>query len=150
MALCIYASPEVLEGGNLPKDYTCDGTGSTLPLSWNNVPASTKSFAIIMSHIPNEKETAHWYLELYNIPSNVSSISKNNTNIGTNGGNSVNKNMAYAPPCSKGPGSKKYTYTVYALSDMLSISGSITRDKLLSAMKNITLGSGELNVIYSR
>jgi phosphatidylethanolamine-binding protein (PEBP) family uncharacterized protein len=45
-------SSAVTEGGTLPKEFTCDGSSATLPLAWSGVPEGTKSFALIMHHIP--------------------------------------------------------------------------------------------------
>ena len=42
------SSPEVIEGGALPAEYTCDGVSATLPLTWLGAPPETKSFAVIM------------------------------------------------------------------------------------------------------
>jgi Raf kinase inhibitor-like YbhB/YbcL family protein len=146
------SSPAVAEGGALPKEFTCDGSSATLPLSWSGVPDGTKSFAVIMHHIPGPNDS-HWYWVLYNIPANVTSLEKNSTGIGMLGNNSVNGNTVYAPPCSKGPGEKIYTYTVYALSaePQLSVPASdVSRDLLLEAIKDITLVSATLNVTYTR
>ena len=146
------SSSEVTEGGALPKEFTCDGTSATLPLSWSGVPEKTKSFAVIMHHIPGPWDS-HWYWVLYNIPANVTSLQKNSAGIGTLGNNSVNGKTEYAPPCSKGPGEKLYTYTVYALSAEPQFSvpaKEVSRDVLLDAIKDITLASAALNVTYSR
>jgi Raf kinase inhibitor-like YbhB/YbcL family protein len=145
-------SSEVKEGGALPKEFTCDGSSATLPLSWSGAPEGTKSFAVVMHHIPGPGDS-HWYWVVYNIPANVTSFEKNMTGIGTLGNNSVNGETRYAPPCSKGPGEKIYTYTVYALSaePQLSVpANEVTRDVLLDAIKDITLASAELNVTYTR
>lgn len=145
-------SSEVTEGGALPKEFTCDGVSATLPLSWNDAPEGTKSFAVVMHHIPGPGDS-HWYWVVYNIPADVTSLEKNVTGIGTLGNNSVNGETKYAPPCSKGPGEKVYTYTVYALSAEPQISipaNEVTRDVLLNAIKNITLASAALNVTYTR
>ncbi len=145
-------SPDVTEGGALPKEFTCDGSSATLPLSWSGVPEGTKSFAVIMHHIPGPGDS-HWYWVLYNIPANVTKLEKNTSGIGTLGNNSVNGETKYAPPCSKGPGEKLYTYTVYALSaePTLSVPASeVSRDVLLGAIKDITLASATLNVTYTR
>ncbi|MFZ5833336.1 MAG: PEBP family protein, partial [Planctomycetota bacterium] len=94
-----------------------------------------------------------WYWVLYNIPATVTSLSKNAQGIGTAGNNSVNKVLGYAPPHSKGPGEKKYTLTVYALSAPPKISvphGEVSREVLLSAMKGLVLASTELNVVHTR
>ncbi len=90
---------------------------------------------------------------VYDIPADLTSLPKNSIGIGTLGTNSVNDRTEYAPPCSKGPGEKIYTYTVYALSaqPQLSVPASqVTRDVLLEAIQNITLASAELNVTYTR
>ena len=146
------SSSEVTEGGALPKEFTCDGSSATLPLSWSGVPENTKSFAVIMHHIPGSGDS-HWYWVLYNIPANITNLEKNSTGIGTLGNNSVNGKTEYAPPCSKGPGEKLYTYTIYALSAEPQISTSdsdVSRDVLLDTIKDITLASAALNVTYAR
>ncbi len=145
-------STDVTEGGRLAVEYTCDGDGSTLPLAWSGAPAETKSFAVIMSHNAPEG-VVHWYWVLYNIPVDVTSLPKNVSGVGTLGNNINNGLVEYSPPCSKGPGDKTYTYTVYALTGEPKISvpaEQVTRDVLLAAIKDITLASAELNVVYGR
>jgi phosphatidylethanolamine-binding protein (PEBP) family uncharacterized protein len=145
-------SPEVVEGGTLPADYTCDGSNSTLPLAWSSAPEGTASYAVVMHHVdPEGLVKVYWVL--YDIPADITSLAKNTSGIGTLGLNTLNDQQAYAAPCSQGPGDKTYTYTVYALSaePQFSVPASqVTREVLLAAMQGITLDSAELNVIYSR
>jgi len=148
----VLTSPIVAEGGDLPAEYTCDGNSATLPLEWSDAPAKTKSFAVIMHHIAGP-EDIHWYWVVYNIPANVTGLPKNSTGVGALGNNSVNGRTEYAPPCSKGPGPKTYTYTVYALSAQPRFSvpaAQVNREVLLNAIQDITLASAELHVTYSR
>ena len=148
----VLTSPEVVEGGMLPMEYTCDGNSATLPLEWSGVPVGTKSLALVMYTIPDPNES-HWYWVLYNIPPDTRNLVKNITGVGTPGNNSINGRTEYAPPCSKGPGAKKYTYTIYALSAPPQFSVSpdkVCRDVLLSSIKDRTIASAELNVYYSR
>ena len=87
------------------------------------------------------------------IPASVTSLPKNVVGVGTLGTNRVNGKQAYTPPCSKGPGPKEHIYTVYALSaePQFSVPASqVDRVVLLDAIKDITLDSAELHVIYSR
>ena len=145
-------SPDVTDGGNLPMEYTCDGKRASLPLNWSSAPTGTKSYAIIMHHVASPTDI-HWYWVMYDIPPDVTSLVKNSSGVGLLGINSVNKKNEYTPPCSKGPGPKMYTYTVYALSEDPSFSvpaTGINRDVLLEAIQNITLDSAELHVSYSR
>ena len=94
-----------------------------------------------------------WYWTLYNIPASVTNLPKNVKDIGTLGNNSVNGQVGYAPPHSKGPGQKTYVLTVYALSAPMQISmppAEVNREVLLAAMKNHILASAELKVVYDR
>jgi hypothetical protein len=99
------ASPDIKPDSLLPKEYTCDGESTTLPLEWSGFPKNTKSFALIMHHEASPTDI-HWYWVLYNIPSSVLSLPKNVAGIGTLGNNSVNGKKEYAPPCSQVPGLK--------------------------------------------
>ncbi len=145
------ASTDAVDGGSLPIEFTCDGSGSTLPLAWSGAPDETQNYAVIMHH--EAPDGIHWYWVLYNIPADVTSLPKDVSGVGTLGNNINNGLAEYSPPCSKGPGDKTYTYTVYALSAEPQISvpaKQVTRDVLLTAIQNITLASADMNVIYAR
>jgi gluconolactonase len=146
------SSPEIVEGGTLPVEYTCDGASATLPLTWSGAPAETVSFAVVMHHVASPDDV-HWYWVLYDIPADVTSLAKNSSGIGTLGNNSVNGKTEYAPPCSKGPGEKMYTYTIYALSAQPQNTVpavQVSRAVLLDVIQDITLASAELQVTYTR
>lgn len=145
-------SSAVTEGGQLPKEYTCDGTSLSPPIQWSKAPAGTEGFAVIMHHLPGPG-AQHWYWLVYNIPPTVSSLAAGETTIGIIGGNNHDSDAHYAPPCSKGPGPKRYSITVYALSGQPDIKGppvSVTRDSLLAAIKPLTIDHARLNFIYTR
>lgn len=148
----VLTSPDLDASGRLPTEYTCDGASSTLALNWSGAPTGTQGYAVTMHHVAGP-EDIHWYWEVYDIPASVTSLPKNMTGIGQLGNNSVNGQLAYTPPCSKGPGDKTYTYTVYALSAQPQLSvpaAEVDRDTLLAAIKDITLASAELPVVYAR
>ncbi len=146
------ASPDLPADGRLPIEYTCDGDGSTLALTWSGMPAETQSYAVIMHHVA-APDDIHWYWVLYDIPADVTSLPKNVSGIGTLGNNINNDLVEYSPPCSQGPGDKEYIYTVYALSAQPQISvpaSEVNRAALLATIENITLASAELHVVYAR
>ncbi|MFZ4574411.1 MAG: YHYH protein [Phycisphaerales bacterium] len=147
--------------GKLPAEFTCDGASISPPLAWAKAPEGTKSFAVTMHHIPGPPrpgdkagEDKHVYLVLYNIPAETLSLDKGDAKVGIRGINTVNRRAEYAPPCSKGPGDKKYTLTVYALSKEPTITPAdkrgATMDELLAAIKETTLGTATLDVTYAR
>ena len=146
------SSPEIGSDSLLPAEYTCDGKSATLPLEWKGFPENTDCFAIIMHHEASPTDI-HWYWVVFNIPLSVNSLPENMTGIGTLGNNSVNGNVVYSPPCSQGPGVKKYIFTVYALSSSPNLSvpnSEVSREVLLDAIKDITIESTTLPVKYSR
>ncbi|MEI8063937.1 MAG: YbhB/YbcL family Raf kinase inhibitor-like protein [Verrucomicrobiota bacterium] len=147
----VLRSPAVVDGGQLPTEYTGDGASATLPLEWSGAPAGTKSYAVIMHHMAPDK--IKWYWLLYDIPASVNRLPKNVKGVGTLGNNSVNGKTEYAPPHSKGPGTKTYIYTVYALAAPPQIAvppAEVSREVLLAAMRDLVIGSAELSVDYTR
>ena len=146
------ASPDLPADGRLPAEYTCDGAASTLALDWSGAPAGTVGYVVTMHHVAPDN-AIHFYWEVYDLPSSVTSLEKNVSGRGALGTNSVNGRNEYTPPCSKGPGDKEYIYTVYALSAQPQIptpASQIDRAAVLAAIKDITLASAELHVIYAR
>ena len=138
--------------GILPAKYTCDGASISPPIAWKDAPTGTKSFAVIMHHIPPTGDT-HVYMLVYNIPNTVSDLAEKTVNVGLFGVNTVNGKTEYTSPCSQGPGAKLYVMTVYALSaePVLGVAQSkVTRDILLAAISKTTLGTAVINVNYSR
>lgn len=150
-------SPDFENGGNLPKDFTCDGKGISPAFTWSTVPAATQSLALIMDTVPGPLRPGevdigkHFYLTIFNIPKSVTSIAAGATNIGTLGQNFQGKVLGYTPPCSQGPGAKKYSISLYALNSKLTISAQeATESALLSAMAGKVISTATLDVYYSR
>lgn len=139
----------MVDGGVLPITYTCDGDSINPALSWRGAPDNTAAYAIIMHH--KAPEGPHWYWTLYNIKANTTHVNAGET-VGEIGTNSVNDLTQYAPPCSKGPGEKVYTFSIYALSKTVDLSATkkVDQPTLLAAIKDITLDSANLTVHYAR
>jgi phosphatidylethanolamine-binding protein (PEBP) family uncharacterized protein len=141
-----------MASGVMPADFTCDGASTSPPLAWSGAPAGTVGYAVVMHHVPGPGDT-HWYWVLYDIPATVDHIDADATppaaKVGTN---SVNRNLAYAPPCSKGPGAKVYTLTVYALSGQpkLADPSAVSRDVLLASLNGLVLAEAHIDVTYTR
>ena len=148
----VLTSPDVSDGGNLPADYTGDGSGATLPLEWKGAPAGTKSYALIMDHLaPGNEMKSYWVM--WDIPAKVTSLPKNVKGVGRLGVGFKGEE-GYEPPHSQGPGEKTYVLHVYALSAELQPKatgrGGVTREDLLAAMDGKTLAKADLSVVYSR
>lgn len=150
-ATFLLTSPEIEASGRLPADYTGDGSGATLPLVWKGAPAGTESYALVMDHLaPGNVVKSYWVV--WDIPASTTSLPKNVSGVGKLG-RSFRGQVGYEPPHSQGPGDKTYVLTVYALSAPPQIAQEpreVTRDILLTAIKDKVLASASLSVVYAR
>ena len=137
--------------GKIPVKYTCMGTDISPPLTWQGVPAGTKSLALIMDDPdapdPNNPKMiwVHWVV--YNIPTDAEGLPEgagaNNLPAGTEQGlNDWNK-IGYGGPCPP-IGRHRYFHKLYALDCLLSGLHKPTKAKLESAMQGHIIESSEL------
>ncbi len=144
-------SPALVEGQPLPDEFNGNGEGATPPLEWKGALEGTKSFALVMDHIDRDN-FLKTYWNLYDIPPTVTSLRKNVKGVGKIGA-TWKRDQAYVPPHSQGGGKQTYTLHVYALSVVPQFDpqdGTITREALLTQIKDNILDSAELNVTYQR
>lgn len=144
-------SPAFASGSKMPLEFTGDGAGVSPPLSWEEAPAKTASFALVMDHITRDGERKVYWV-LWDIPASSRSLPKNSSEIGTTGA-TWKPGEDYVPPRSAGPGEKTYKITLYALSEKpapQARGGKVTRDELLAAIRGKVLDSAEMKVLYER
>lgn len=137
-------------GGLIPQIYTCDGQNISPPLSWENAPANTKSFVLIVDDPDAPVGTwDHWLL--FNIPSTVNSLAENfnSSAAGISLGRNSWGNSSYGGPC---PPDKmhRYFFKLYALDVMLDLKPGATKQAIETAMLNHILATAELMGKYDR
>ena len=136
----------------MPQAFTCDGAKLSMPLSWKNAPTNTKAFVMLMTTLPGDG-TTKWNWIIYNIPAATARLTVNTAGVGVLGAADDGAGNAYAPPCSQGPGAKIYTFTLYAVSDVLAFSqpvNQVTGNVVTDALKSVTLATSVLNMSYTR
>ena len=147
----VLRSAAVTEGGTLPKEFTGEGDGATPPLEWSGAPAGTQSYALIMHHTNHGETMSYWVL--YNIPASVQSLTKGVKGVGTLGISSRSERAGYVPPRSKGPGSRTYVFTLYALSSPPALNlraSEAGHEALLAVIKDKVLASADLSTTHTR
>ena len=137
--------------GYMPEKYVgknpngnCKGENVSLPLSWDNVPANTKSFAIMMvDPVPRAGQGfVHWVA--YDIPADKKGLKEGEANSDTAFGAGKNGagRVGWAGPCPP-PADYPHPYTIALVATDIAPGTSkagMTRDELLAALQGHALG----------
>jgi Raf kinase inhibitor-like YbhB/YbcL family protein len=142
-------------GGSIPAAYTCDGQDKSPPLTWDEPPAGTKSFALIVDDpdAPDPKAPkrvwVHWVL--YNLPANARQMAEAVTKLppGTREGKNDWAKTGYGGPCPP-IGRHRYFFKLFALDQMLPDLGTPTKAELEKAMQGHVLEKVEMIGTYER
>ena len=136
-------------GQSIPAKYSCTGKNLSPALTWNEPPAGTGSFALIVDDPDAPMGTwVHWVL--YNIPANTRSLAEGYApESAVAVGKNSSRNLAYDGPCPPS-GTHRYYFKLYALDSVLSLSPGATKDQLLKAMDGHILAQGELMGTFSK
>lgn len=142
-------------GQSIPAKYACTGKNISPALTWNEPPAGTQSFALIMDDPDAPGGTwVHWML--FNIPADTRGLQEDLPLTGKNVDPNaiyVGKNSwgdtGYGGPCPPS-GTHRYYFRLYALDGTLSLLPGATKQELLREMKDHVLAQGELMGTFSK
>ena len=143
-------------GGTIPRRHTCEGEDVSPDLAWSDVPAGTRSFALIIDDpdAPDPKAPkivwVHWLL--YNLPADARELAQGAATSGLPRGAATGinnfKHNSYGGPCPP-IGRHRYFHKLYALDTMVSAK-SPTKPELEAAMQGHVLASAELVGTYQK
>lgn len=134
----------------VPKQYTCDGSNISPPLSWNNSPAGTKSFVLIMNDPDASAGTwTHWML--FNIPATTLNFPENLQQLpqGTLAGKNSWGHARYEGPCPPDH-EHRYVFNLYALDTQLELKTGSNLAALQKAMQGHVIDTAVLRSRYNR
>lgn len=130
--------------GPIPPAYTCDGDDAQPPLTIKDIPAETKSLALIIED-PDSPSGNFTHFITWNLPPELEEF---NTRTGAEGANDFG-NIGYGGPC-PGSGTHRYVFTLYALDTTIDLPDGSTKPQLKNAMKDHILDQTTLNGTYKR
>lgn len=142
------------EGDTIPDEFTCKGKDISPSLSWEGIPAGTKSISLIMDDPDAPGGTfVHWVL--YNIPGQTLMLPKgipHNKTLadGSMQGMTDFGRAGYGGPCPPPGKPHRYYFKVYALDIKLDLPPGVSKNQLENAMKGHVLARGELMGKYQR
>lgn len=141
-------------GANIPKKYTCDAEDVSPPLTWNDPPAGTQSFALIADDPDAPVGTwVHWVL--YDLPPNARELAEGVAKQeqipnGARQGRNDFRKIGYGGPCPPPGKPHRYFFKLYALNGKLNLQAGATKADVEKAMQGHIVAQGELMGRYGR
>jgi hypothetical protein len=156
MALAL-TSTAFRHDGSIPAVYTCQGKDISVPLAWSDLPAGTRSLALIVDD-PDAPDPAapkrtwvHWVL--YNLPPSAAglpeAVKPQALPKGTLAGRNDWGRTGYGGPCPP-IGRHRYFFKLYALDVVLPDLGEPDKQRLEQAMQGHVLARQELVGTYAK
>lgn len=144
------SSPSFVAGGDIRREFTCDGEDIAPHLMWGGAPEGTKSFALIMDDPDAPRGTfTHWIL--FDIPADRTDLPSGARSqaIGISGRNSRGE-LGYMGPCPPS-GTHRYFFRLFALDvETLGLMAGASRERVEAAMAAHTIRAAELMARYGR
>ena len=140
-------------GSLLPDAHTCKGAGESPEVSWDGIPAGTKSLVLIMDDpdAPNGRFT-HWIV--YNIPPVSGELARAQPNAkvlanGAQQGDTSAGSRGYYPPCPQIGTTHRYIFRLYAV-DMDITQPTADRDSIDWALTGHTIAETKFTTTFTR
>jgi Raf kinase inhibitor-like YbhB/YbcL family protein len=142
------------QGERIPEPYTCNGQNISPPLTWEKIPAGTKSIAVIVDDPDAPRGSfTHWLI--YNLPPDARGLAEQipkerHLPDGSIQGMNDFGRIGYAGPCPPPGRHHRFTITVFAIDIMVDPREAETQAAFRKAIQGHTLAKGELMGIYGR
>jgi Raf kinase inhibitor-like YbhB/YbcL family protein len=134
--------------GEIPTNFTCQGSDISPALAWTQAPPKTQSFALIMED-PDAPHGpfVHWLV--YDLPPTSTGIAEglpkeSHLQDGTLQGKNGFGKIGYSGPCPPAGSPHRYVFRLYALNIKLKLKPEASWTDLWNAIKGHSLGTAEL------
>ncbi|HEX9201466.1 MAG TPA: YbhB/YbcL family Raf kinase inhibitor-like protein [Acidobacteriaceae bacterium] len=147
-------SPAFPNNGKIPEKYTCDGADRSPKLTWIEVPANTRSLALIADD-PDAPAGVWTHWLIWNIPADAANLPENTPKLttlpsGARQGRNDFHRIGYAGPCPPPGTAHRYFFKLYALDAQLNLKAGASRADLESATKPHILAQAQTMGSYER
>jgi Raf kinase inhibitor-like YbhB/YbcL family protein len=148
------SSPSFSNGGDIAKQFTCDGADLSPQLSWNEPPAGTKTFALLADD--PDAPVGNWnHWTAWNLPPTLRSLPEGvpktqHLSDGTDQGINDFHKPGYDGPCPPAGKPHRYYFKLFALDSKLDLKPKAGKHDLERAMKGHILAQAEWMGRYKR
>jgi Raf kinase inhibitor-like YbhB/YbcL family protein len=132
----------------IPAKYTCDGEDVSPALAWNDPPAATKGFALVMDDPDAPSKTVvHWVI--YDMPAATRKLPEavpKDAKLpdGSLEGRNSHGKIGYSGPCPPNGVVHHYFFKLYALDKSTGLKPNATKPELEAAIKGHILAKAQL------
>ena len=141
-------------GEVLSQTFSCDGKDISPEITWQDPPASAKSYILIMEDTDvRHGPFVHWVM--YNIKANANQIPENipaseTTAEGWAQGLNGFGRLGYSGPCPHGKKVHRYNFTLYALNVSTELPSGLKKHDLTKIISDKTVKQASVMVRYGR
>jgi Raf kinase inhibitor-like YbhB/YbcL family protein len=138
------SSPAFADGAAIPKQNSCDGTGTPPPLTWTGVPDNARELVLVVEDPDAPGGTfVHW--TAFGIPAQATTVPPDPAG----GENSAGK-QGWTPPCPPGGKPHRYVFTLYALGKPSGLKPGASAKAVRAVLSGGALARGRLTGTYGR
>lgn len=158
----VLTSPAFVDGGQIPLKHggkregsaTCKNENVSLPFAWKNVPAGTKSLALIMIDPEGRGSAGLVHFFAYGIPADMTGLAEGQLNRISDKfvfGKGATPDSVYFGPCSTSAYPHHYTFLLVANDlEPQALPAGLGRDELLDKLQGHTKGVTGLVGLWGR
>ncbi len=145
----------IKDGGEIPREYTCDGENYSPEITIGEIPNGTKSLALIAED-PDAPVGLFVHWVIYNLPSSSAAINERIeraevTKDGYKQGKNDFGRTGYDGPCPpRGHGFHRYYFRLFALRTFPVLQGPVDRAKLLKSIEGTVIEEASAMGKYKR
>jgi Raf kinase inhibitor-like YbhB/YbcL family protein len=139
-------SKDFVDNGDIPSEFTCDGSDISPQLSWEDIPEETKSFALVVTD-PDAVcgSWIHWLV--YDISKDLRNIERGSLPEGAKEVENDFGRKSYGGPCPPS-GTHRYIFVVYAL-DVEHLEG-VSKRNFSDVVERHSIEKAEIKGLYKR
>jgi Raf kinase inhibitor-like YbhB/YbcL family protein len=154
MAEMYLKTPAFQAGGEIPKQYTCEGEDLSPGLQWSDAPKGTQSFALIAED-PDAPSGTYTHWVLYDLPPSVAELPqglprKEHLKFGGLQGTNDFGKIGYGGPCPPAGKPHRYFFKLYAMDTVLGLKPGAKKQDVERAMEGHVLAQAEIMGKYQR
>jgi Raf kinase inhibitor-like YbhB/YbcL family protein len=137
------------DGASIPVRFTCDGANRAPALAWSDVPAGTRSFALVVEDpdAPTPEPFCHWLV--WGLAPQQGQLLEGEAPPRV-GKNAFGNSEWLLPDPPTGQAAHDYIFQLFALDMPLTLMPGATRGDLIGAMEGHVLAAAVLTGTYAR